>query len=258
VREPSTVAGPGRRVDPHSAAVARIGTMKTPLIRAGFALALALPAAAFAASVPQSFTATYNVLQGGSPLGEATIVLKAAGNGQYEYTNTTKGTAGLAAALGANSTETSRFTWAGSVPQVVSYHYQLDASFKQKTRDMTVQGNTVQVKDNSKSFSYPAVQGMIERNTLPLALGVALRDGKQQASFPVAVKQEVENQQFKVSGKEKVKVPAGTFDTVRVDRTDADRGFNAWYAPAKYPVPVKLAQKDGGDLTLELVRFEGK
>lgn len=232
--------------------------MKTTLLRAGFALALALPAAAFAATVPQSFTATYNVLQGGSPLGEATVVLKSAGNGQFEYTNASKGTAGLAAALGANATETSRFAWAGQVPQAVSYHYQMDASFKQKTRDIKVQGATVQVQDNSKSFSYPAVPGMIDRNTLPLALGVALRDGKQEAAFPVAVKQAVENQQFKVSGKEKITVPAGSFDTVRVDRTDTDRGFNAWYAPAKYPVPVKLAQKDGGDLTLELVKFEGK
>ncbi|MDQ7997592.1 MAG: DUF3108 domain-containing protein [Luteibacter sp.] len=232
--------------------------MKTSILRAGFALALALPAAAFAAAVPQSFTATYNVLQGGSPLGEATIVLKSAGNGQFEYTNASKGTAGLAAALGANATETSRFAWAGQVPQAVSYHYQMDASFKQKTRDIKVQGATVQVQDNSKSFSYAAVPGMIDRNTLPLALGVALRDGKQEAAFPVAVKQAVENQQFKVSGKEKITVPAGSFDTVRVDRTDADRGFNAWYAPAKYPVPVKLAQKDGGDLTLELVKFEGK
>jgi hypothetical protein len=232
--------------------------MKTTLLRAGFALALALPAAAFAATVPQSFTATYNVLQGGSPLGEATVVLKSAGNGQFEYTNASKGTAGLAAALGANATETSRFAWAGQVPQAVSYHYQMDASFKQKTRDIKVQGATVQVQDNSKSFSYAAVPGMIDRNTLPLALGVALRDGKQEAAFPVAVKQAVENQQFKVSGKEKITVPAGSFDTVRVDRTDTDRGFNAWYAPAKYPVPVKLAQKDGGDLTLELVKFEGK
>lgn len=232
--------------------------MKTTLLRAGFALALALPAAAFAATVPQSFTATYNVLQGGSPLGEATVVLKPAGNGQFDYTNASKGTAGLAAALGANATETSRFAWAGQVPQAVSYHYQMDASFKQKTRDIKVQGSTVQVQDNSKSFSYAAVPGMIDRNTLPLALGVALRDGKQEASFPVAVKQAVENQQFKVSGKEKITVPAGSFDTVRVNRTDADRGFNAWYAPTKYPVPVKLAQKDGGDLTLELVKFEGK
>ena len=232
--------------------------MKTTLLRASLGLALALPAAAFAADVPQSFTATYNVLQGGSPLGNATLTLKPAGNGQFEYSNTTQGTAGLAAALGANSSEVSRFTWAGTVPQAVSYKYKLSA-FKEKTRDLTVSGNAVTVVDNgSKTFNYTAPAGMVERNTLPLALGVALHGGAKEATFPVGVKQAVETQSFKVAANEKVTVPAGTFQATRVDRTDQDRGFSAWYVPAKYPVPVKLAQKDGGDLTLELVKFEGK
>ncbi|QDE38540.1 DUF3108 domain-containing protein [Luteibacter pinisoli] len=232
--------------------------MKTTLLRAGLGLALALPAAAFAADVPQSFTATYNVLQGGSPLGNATLTLKPAGNGQFEYTNTSKGTAGLAAALGANSSEVSRFAWAGKVPQAVSY--KLDQqTFKSKTRVLTVAGNTATVVDNgSKTYTYAAPAGMVERNTLPLALGVALSGGAKEATFPVGVKQSVETQSFKVAANEKVTVPAGTFQATRVDRTDQDRGFSAWYVPAKYPVPVKLAQKDGGDLTLELVKFEGK
>jgi Protein of unknown function (DUF3108). len=232
--------------------------MKTTLLRAGLGLALALPAAAFAADVPQTFTATYNVLQGGSPLGNATLTLKPAGNGQFEYSNKVTGTSGLAAAIGASSSEVSRFTWAGKVPQAVSYKYDLQSAFKPKSRTLTVNGATVQVQDNSKSFSYPAQPGMVDRNTLPLALGVALHGGAKQATFPVGVKQAIENQSFKVAANEKVTVPAGSFDAVRVDRTDQDRGFNAWYVPAKYPVPVKLAQKDGGDLTLELVKFEGK
>jgi len=60
---------------------------------------------------------------------------------------------------------------------------------------------------------------------------------------------------FKAAGKEDLTVPAGRFDAVRVDRTDADRGFSAWYAPDRYPLPVKLSQKDGGNLTMELVSF---
>jgi len=230
----------------------------TPLLRAGFALALALPVAAFAADVPQSFTATYHVLQGGDPLGDATITLKSVGGGKFEYSNQTKGTGGLAAAVGANVTEVSQFAWSGTVPAAISYHYQLDSSFKNKTRDLTIQGNTVQVQDTKKAYSYAAVPNMVERNTLPLALGVALAAGQQQVSFPVAVKQAVENQTFKVSGKEKVTVPAGSFEAQRVDRSDEAATFSAWYVPAKYPVPVKLAQKDGGDLTLELVSFRGK
>jgi hypothetical protein len=221
------------------------------------AAALALPVSALAADVPQSFTATYHVLQGGSPLGDATITLKPAGNGQFEYSNKVTGTAGLAAALGASTSEVSRFTWAGQVPQAVSYKYELASAFKPKSRQLTVEGNTVKVQDNSKSYSYPAQPGMVERNTLPLALGVALHAGAKTVTFPVAVKQAVETQSFKVAANEKVTVPAGSFDAVRVDRADEQRGFSAWYAPKKYPVPVKLAQKDGGDLTLELVKYEG-
>jgi len=232
--------------------------MKTNLvIRAGFALALALPVAAFAANVPQTFTATYNVLQGDSPLGTATIHLAPAGGGQFVYTNQSKGTAGLAAMLGVSASETSRFTWAGNVPQLVSYTYAMEG-FKPKTRDVTVQGATVQVQDNKKSYSYPVQPGMVDRNTLPLALGVALGAGKKDITMPVAVKQAVESQQFKAAGNEQVKVTAGTFNAVRVDRVDEKKGFTAWYVPAKYPVPVKLAQTDGGDLTLELVSYSTK
>ena len=230
--------------------------MKTTLLRAGLAMALALPAAAVsAASVPQSFTATYHVLQGGQPLGDATLTLKPAGNGQYEYTDRIVGTAGLAAALGTSTSETSRFAWVGKVPQAISYKYAMASAFKPKRRELAVQGGTVQVDDNGRRHSYAAQAGMVERNTLPLALGIALRGGAQSATFPVGGRQAVETQTFKVAGSEKVSVPAGSFDAVRVDRTDQNRDFNAWYVPAKYPVPVKIAQKDGGDLTLELVSY---
>jgi len=51
-------------------------------------------------------------------------------------------------------------------------------------------------------------------------------------------------------------VPAGSFNAERVDRTDAERGFSAWYAPGKYLLPVKLSQHDGGDLVMELVSYK--
>ena len=230
--------------------------MKTTLLRTGLAMALALPAtAAFAADVPQSFTATYHVLQGGEPLGDATLTLRPAGNGQFEYTDKIVGTSGLAAALGASTSEVSRFAWAGKVPQAIAYKYAMASAFKPKHRELAVQGNTVQVDDNGKHHSYSMQPGMVERNTLPLALGIALRDGAKSAPFPVGGRQAIEMQAFKVAASEKVSVPAGSFDAVRVARTDQDRAFNAWYVPAKYPVPVKIAQKDGGNLTLELVSY---
>jgi hypothetical protein len=90
---------------------------------------------------------------------------------------------------------------------------------------------------------------------LPLAIGLALRNGNQSMTMPVGVKQQIEQQQYKVQGTESVQVPAGNFHAERVSRAYSDKRYEAWYVPKQYVVPVKLAQSDGGDLTLQLVRY---
>ncbi|WP_114241696.1 DUF3108 domain-containing protein [Dyella sp. C9] len=227
------------------------------LFAAGLALALSTTAA-LAATAPTPFTATYQVSQGGQVIGQAVVTLKPAGNGQWEYSNQTKGTAGLAAALGANSSETTRFRWNEGAPETVSYNYSMDAGFKTKQRHTEVNWSTGQVTvDEGKGpMTYASAPGMVDRNTTPYAIGLALHAGKQSVSLPVAVKRNVETQEFKVASKEAVKVPAGSFQAERVVRSNDDNAFSAWYAPQKYLVPVKLAQSDGGNLTLELVSYK--
>ncbi|MHA6205444.1 DUF3108 domain-containing protein [Dyella soli] len=224
---------------------------------AGVMLAFAASAAPAATPAPAPFTATYQVSQGGQAIGEAVVTLKSVGNGQWEYSNQTRGTSGLAAALGANSSETTHFRWNNNAPETVSYDYHMDAAIKSKQRHTEVNWNThqVTVDDGKGPMNYASVPGMVDRNTTPYALGLALRAGKQAVALPVAVKRNVETQQFKVAGTDSVKVPAGSFQAERVERSD-NQSFSAWYAPQKYPVPVKLAQSDGGNLTLELVSFK--
>jgi hypothetical protein len=229
-----------------------------PLFTTLLGLSLLLGTRATLAATPGAFTATYNVSQGGAPMGVATVSLRAAGNGEWIYRKDIKGTGGLAALLGASVTETSRFRWKGDVPEAISYDYQLKGAIKQKQRHMVVDWakQQVTVDEGKGPQTYPASVGMVERNTAGLALGRALRDGKQQIALPVAVRQQVETQNFKVTGKETIKVPAGSFNAERVDRTDADRGFSGWYVPDRYPLPVKLSQHDGGDLVMELVSYK--
>lgn len=221
-------------------------------------LALLIGTSSAAATTPTAFTATYKVLRGDSPMGTATISLHDDGNGEWTYRKNVKGTGGLAAMLGASVDETSRFRWKNDLPEALSYDYELHTGIKDKQRHLRVDWNTgqVSVDDGKGAQTYPAKPGIVERNTLPLALGVALQAGKQQVALAVAVRQEVQTQQFKVSGQETVQVPAGSFHAERVDRTDADRGFSAWYAPARYPLPVKLSQHDGGDMVMELVSYK--
>jgi hypothetical protein len=226
---------------------------------AGIALAFSTTAALAATPAPAPFTATYQVSQGGQVIGEAVITLKSAGDSQWVYSNQVKGTAGIAAALGANSSETTKFRWNNGAPETVSYDYSMDAGFKSKQRRTEVNwaSNQVTVNEGKGPMTYPGAPGMVDRNTTPYAIGLALRAGKQDVTLPVAVKRNVETQEFKVASKEAVKVPAGSFQTERVVRSGNETAFSAWYAPQKYPVPVKLAQSDGGNLELQLVSFKG-
>ena len=228
-----------------------IGSLLAPL------LGLALLFGTANASTPTAFTATYKVLRGGSPMGVATISLHNDGNGQWTYRKDVKGTGGLAAMLGASTHETSRFRWNGNLPEALSYDYALNTGIKNTQRHLRVDWNThrVSVESSKGTETFPAKPGIVERNTLPLALGVALQAGEQQVTLAVAVRQQVQAQHFKVTGKESVNVPAGRFDVERIDRTDAELGFSAWYAPGRYPLPVKLSQHDGGDLLMELVSY---
>ena len=209
------------------------------------------------AAPPPAFIASYSVSQGGQALGVAKVSLRAAGDGSWLYTRDVQGTGGLAAVLGASVSERSTLRWKGDVPEALSYDYTMQTAIKSKQRRLRVDwaAGQVSVDEGKGASSYAAQPGLVERNTLALAVGLALRDGKQQIALPVAVRQEVQTQNFKVTGKETIKVPADRFDAERVDRTDADRGFSAWYAPDRYPLPVKLSQHDGGNLMLELVSY---
>ncbi|KGI77227.1 DUF3108 domain-containing protein [Oleiagrimonas soli] len=212
--------------------------------------------AASAASTPKPFTATYQVLRNGSPIGESTLQLRSDG-ANWVYTSRMRGTSGLASLLGASVDETSHFRWHDGHPEALSYDYRMQAAIKSRQREVHVDWShdTVRVVDDGKTFDYAAKPGLVERHSMPLALGYALESGANKVALPVAVKDRVEMQRYAVTGKSAVQVPAGRFDAVRVDRTDDSKDFSAWYVPSRYPVPVKLAQRAGGHLTMLLKSF---
>jgi len=230
--------------------------MRTCLARLA-ALALIAISSAATAAVPGAFTARYQVSQDGQPMGIATVTLRPAANDQWQLSKTSEGTGGLAALLGASTQESSQFRWRGERPEAISYDFRSRIAGKKKQRTLRVDWASHQatVDEGHGANSYPAQSGMVERNTLPLAIGLALADGTTTLSLPVAVRQKVETESFAVAGKETVTVPAGRFAAERVERRDDAQGFSAWYAPSRYPMPVKLAQHDGGNLTLELVSY---
>ncbi len=222
-----------------------------------FVLAAALAATcmtATAAAPPvPAFTARYRLTQSGALIGDATLTLARGPGDSWTFTTRSKGTAGLAAALGASIRETSTFTWAGDLPQCERYQYTLDSALKSSRRSMRCNWthHTIQVDDKG-SHTFAAVPGTLERHTVPLAIAAGLAAGKSDFALPVAVLDRVEIQHFKAQAKQNVSVPAGTFDATPVARTGDGGDFEAWFAPARLPVPIKIEQRGKGAFSLEL------
>jgi hypothetical protein len=217
------------------------------LLSAGAALAAPLPA----------FTARYQLSKDGSPIGEATMTLQPGGDNTWIFATESRGTSGLAALMSANIRERSTFRWKGEMPEGLSYDYAMDAAIKHKERHVRFDwsSNTISVDDKGE-HRFAAQPGAIERHTTVLAIAAGLRDGKHEFALPVAVRDHIETQRYAARGKQQIQVPAGDFDAAHVVRTGGG-GFEAWFAP-KYPVPVQVAQNDGGELMMKLESYEAR
>lgn len=222
------------------------------LRKLAFVLALAMPCVALAAPPLPAFTAHYRVSRNGSPIGTATLTL-ARGNGDgWVFTTDSRGTSGLASLVGASTLEVSTFHWVGDLPQGDSYDYTLKA-FKTKHRSVRFDWNTrtIEVEDHGL-HRFAAQPGAMERHTIALALAAGLAQGKADFTLPVAVKDRIETQHFVAQGAQPIRVPAGNFTATKVTRTDGGDAFEAWFAPAQLPVPVKIDQRGKDDYSLEL------
>lgn len=216
-------------------------------------LMLATCGTALAAAPLPAFTAHYRVLRNGSPIGDATLTLARGNAGGWVFTTASRGTAGLAAVLGAGTLEVSSFHWVGNLPQGDSYKYTLKA-FKTKHRSVRFDwaSRSIEVDDHGL-HRFPAVSGALERHTVPLALAASLAAGETAINLPVAVKDRIQTQQYLVQGKQNIRVPAGSFNATRVRRVDGDgEAFEGWFAPAQLPVPVQIDQRGKDDLQLQL------
>lgn len=224
-------------------------------------LACLLPLVAGAASTPSltAFSATYKVLRKGSPLGTSTLDLQKNDDGTWTYSSSLEAESGLAAMLGGSIKESSRFRLEDGHVQALSYDYQLHSSFKSRERHMDVdwKTDTVTVDGSKGSHHFKTKPGLVERHLLVLALARAVTNGQTDIALPVAGEKRIKKQTYTVSGHESLDVPLGQIDTVRVERTHDDKGYQVWFAPERFGnAPVKLSQESGGDITLLLKSYK--
>ena len=216
-----------------------------------FATALLLSSAiasATPATVPiKPFQAEYVASRNGKPLGVTTIEWRANADGTYTLRTTTKGTSGLAKLAGLDVTEESTLRWRNGVPETTRYDFQQDAALASKDRhaDIDWTSNRIEMNDNGNNVSYDTVPGMIDRHAVVLALANDLARHHDSFDYKVAMKDGIEDFRYTKLPDATLKVPAGSYDTVALQRTRGPRTSTTWFTERSGWVPVQIEQRDG-------------
>lgn len=217
---------------------------------------LALFASAFAGVSLKPEQASYVVTRDGKAIGMATYALAANADGTWTLRSETRGTGGMAKLLGLDAREDSVFSVHDGVLQGLHYAYNQDAAIKHKQRriDFDWKAQQIHVHDNGKDFGYAIVPGCIDRSAVAVALGLAVATGEKSVTLPVAVRDRVESQRYVMRGEEKTQVPAGTFTTTEVERTDTPGKAKSWYVPSLGVLPVLVQQQQHDHSTIVMER----
>lgn len=218
--------------------------------------AVATPASDVAPVAP--FQADYEVLRNGKELGRATLTLRSAGDGTWEFSNQTRGTKGMASLLGVDVVEKSTFRWHDGQPEGLHYSYSQDAALKsrQRSTEFDWQAHEAQSRDGKNVWTAPLRNSAMDRNLVTVALMAQLKSGGRDLTFHVVDKDRVAEQRYAQSARETLSLPAGRIDAVRIERqrTDSSRTTTSWFAPQRNWLPVQIEQveKNGETITMRL------
>ena len=216
-------------------------------------------AAAAQGSAPVPYSATYSIAWSGTGLGSGTIRLAAAPEpGCYRYESLTEPVAFVRWVYG-SPREVSRFCVKDGVIRPSHFEFRNDKREKDNfTLDFDWTARKLKALKRGVLTERELPATAWDRFSLQLAVQQWVRasGGKttvEPADFHMADDDRLIAYRFAVIGQETVEVPAGRFETVRVERIDrADKSIRIWLAPARDWLAVKIEHIEDGQTKLRM------
>lgn len=220
---------------------------------AALALAFAFAVAPLAAAPVAPFSATYEVRRNGDVLGEATLHLRRDGDA-WRFTNSTRGTQGLARIAGVRIDESSRFRYLpDGRPETLQYDYAQQTSFNDRRRGARVLGTDIELRKDEERWRVPHIGGAVDRQLLTVALMQAVSAGRTGVqTLQVVGRGSVEPQSWAIRGIEAV--PGADERGLRVERRreSADGKTTVmWLDDDRGHLPLRIEQRED-DETIEM------
>lgn len=189
--------------------------------------------------------------------GDATIDLQAAdAPNEFLYSVTTR-TRGIARLLRpGTASEIARFRYDENGFQPLSYR--LDDGIAKAENDSTIEFNwqtgIATSTHGTETVELPLRPGMLDRLTADIAVIQKLRNGETLTGFDLVDRNEIRRYEYVPQGEETIRVPAGTFRTVKYlrNRPGSSRATLIWFAPDREYLPVKMTQLKRGESVIEM------
>ena len=197
----------------------------------------------------KSYQATYQVVKSGLTLGTMNAQVNISGQ-NYSYTRQTQAN-GLAAIIsGDRLTEQAQGTLKGS--QLLPKNYLYDHKNKRKERRDQFQftsPTTVAGQKNGESYKLTVPAGTLDPSSMELKLMEDLAANRP-LHYKVTEKGELKDYRLQKLGTEKVSVPAGDYNAIKVQvaRNRSERQTTFWLAPELNYAPVKMRHSEEGDI----------
>lgn len=189
---------------------------------------------------------------------DATIDLQATDTpNEFLYSVTTR-TRGIARLLRpGTASEIARFRYDENGFQPISYR--LDDGIAKAENDSNIEFNwqtgTATSTHGTETIELPLRAGMLDRLTADIAAIQKLRNGEALTGFDLVDRNEIRRYDYVLQGEETVRVPAGTFKTVKYmrSRPGSSRATLIWFAPDMEYLPVKITQLKRGKSVIEML-----
>jgi hypothetical protein len=218
---------------------------------AGAVLALACGAAVAAEPVLPELQLRYAASWGGTSLGQIVITLKPQGGPDCYRYESVSDPVGIVRWFYGKPREVSEFCISGG--KVVPKRFEFVHRDGFTLEFDTAAGKVRDAKGRSRDIP-PGAQdrfGLQQAVRLWAMANASTKDAS--AEFPMVDEDRARTYRFAITARETIQIPAGTFDTLRVERVDNKRRISRyWIAPERDWMPVKVETGKDGKVQLRM------
>lgn len=209
---------------------------------------------------PTPFTAEYKVTKGIMSVGSTHRKLEDKGNGYFLFESVTK--PGGIAKLFTSGKVVERSYWRLLGDKLVPQEYEYTNSSDQK-RNVKVKfdwdNNKVTNTVNGDPWTMDVEEETLDKLIFQLAVMYDLSQGATLLMYQVADGGKTKTYNIEIMGEERVVTELGTFNTIKVVRTNNKRTTTMWCAKELQYLPARIEQKkeDDSPVTADLVDLSG-